>query len=117
MPWSAEKARLALVQRQPDAESSAAAYLTVQFDAPAVRAHDSLDDHQTQTAAFLLRGKEGFENPIDLLLGNAAAGVSDADPAAVGPFAGLKSERAAFGHRLEGILNQIDEHLLNLRRA
>jgi hypothetical protein len=44
----------------------------------------------------------------------AAAGIGDADPDAVGAFAGLQGERAAFGHGLEGVLDEVDQHLLDL---
>src|ERR1017187_3696184 len=90
-----EEAGFAFVEREPDAEGGAAADLAFEFDAAAVGADNPLHDHQAQAGAFLLGGIEGLEDPVDLLLRNAAASVGDADPDAVGAFAGLQREGAA----------------------
>jgi len=121
-PWSVvhgglEEAGLAFVEGEPDAEGGATADLAFKLDATAVGTDDTLNDHQAQAGALLLGGVEGLEDAVDLLLRNAAAGVSHANPDAVGALAGLQGERAAFGHGLQGILDEVDEDLLDLRRV
>ena len=85
------------MERQPDAEGRAASELALNFDASPVGADDALHDHQAQTGAFLLGGIEGLEDPVELFLGNAAPGIGDADPDAVGAFPGLERQRSRRG--------------------
>ena len=112
-----EQARFAFVQREPNAERGPPPYLALDFDMPTVRPDDALDDHQTQAGAFFFGGEERLKDTIDLFLRNAAAGVRHAEPNAIGAFAGLKRQRPPFGHRLERVFDEIDEHLLDLRRV
>ena len=51
-----------------------------------------------------------------MLLRNSAPGVNHADPDTVGTLACLQGERAAFGHGLQGVLDEVDQDLLDLHR-
>src|SRR5581483_2517650 len=103
-----------LSERQPDPEGGAAADMAFEFDAAVMGADDPLDDHQAEARAFFLGGEEGFENAIDIVLRDTTAGLGDADPNAVSARAGSEGEHAALGHCLHGVLDEIDEHLLEL---
>ena len=66
---------------------------------------------------FFLRCVKRVENPVDLLLRNAAAGVRDAHPDALGTCARLQRQHAAPRHRLHRVLDEVHQHLLDLRRV
>ena len=63
------------MERQPDAERGAPAHMAVEFNPAVVRADNPLHDHQAQPRALLLGGVKWLEDPVDLLLWYAAAGV------------------------------------------
>src|SRR5688572_17967013 len=102
------------MERQPQAEGGALVEAAFQFDPPAMIAYDALHDHQTETAAPFLGGEKRFENAVDLILGNAAASVFDKHPNTLGGLAGFEGKDATLGHRLDGVLDEIDESLLDL---
>ena len=105
------------MQRQPDAERRAPAGVAFQFDPAAVRADDALHNHQTQSGALFFGREKRLKNAVDLFLRNAAAGVGHAHPDAVRAFAGLQRQRAALGHRLHRVFDEIHQNLLHLRRV
>ena len=58
-----------------------------------------------------------FKDAVDLVGRNAAAGVGDGEQDAVGAKGGLQGEPPAPGHGVEGVLDEVDENLLDLRRV
>ena len=91
--------------------------MAFQFNPAVVGAHNPLDDHQAQAAAFFLGRIKRLEDAVELLLRNAAAGVGHAHPDAVAVLAGLQSQRAARRHGLRRVFHQVHQHLLQLRRV
>src|ERR1041385_267859 len=85
-----QKLSMPFEQGEPDAEDGAFAGAALEVDAPAVGAHDALHDHQAEAGALFFGGKERFENPVDLVLGNATAGVGHRDPDAAAVLACLE---------------------------
>ena len=92
------------MQRQPDAEHSAATRAAVEFDAAVVGAHHALHDHQAQARAFFLRRVKRFKDALQMFIRNAATCVANADPDPVGTFPGGERQRATFGHGLHRVL-------------
>ena len=78
-------------------------------------ADDPLHDHQPQAGAFLLGREERLKDLVDLLLWNAAAGVRHADPDTFARHAGREGQPPVAGHRVHRVLDQVHQHLLDLR--
>src|SRR4030095_11662119 len=98
-----EQPRVRFVARQKNAESSAFIDAAFQFNASSVVAHTRLDNHQSQPAALFLCGEERFEDSVDLIFGNAAAGVANTHPHVLGSLPCFESENTAAAHCLDGI--------------
>src|SRR6266851_6071584 len=111
-----EQPRLFLLEGKPDAESSATAKLAFEVDSTAMGTNNALDDHQTQAGAFLFGCVKWFENAVELFLRDPAPGIGDTYPNTIRPLPGLYSKRAAFGHGLHGIFDQVEQDLLHLNR-
>src|SRR6267142_514606 len=92
MRLSLQQSWFSFMQWQPDSERRAATNVAFQFDAPVVCADNSLDDHQAEARSFFLRRIKRFENPVDLLLRNSAAGVGHAQPHTVAGLASLQRQ-------------------------
>src|ERR1035441_5229710 len=73
-----QQTRFSFMQWQPDAKRRATTDVAFQLNPAVVRADNALHDHQSEAAAFFLRRVKRLENPVDLLLRNAAARVRHA---------------------------------------
>src|ERR1041384_2599962 len=102
--------------REMKLEGRAASRSGVDGDAPAVRAHDALADREPEPHAFFLLGcKERAEDVGQRRFGNADPGVGDGDHHGIRAVArGADRHLAAAGHRLGGVEQEIDQHLLEL---
>src|SRR3989338_8668572 len=85
-------------------------------DRAAVLAHDPLNDREPQPRPRLARRKKGSKDPAADFRAHAAAGVLDLDrdPLPCSPCA--QQQLAAVGHRLEGVLDQVNKNLLEFAR-
>src|SRR5207247_681299 len=94
---------------QFDMKRRAAAGLAVHPDLPGVIGDDGLHDGQAQAGAMHLRRVVRREQPAALLVGEPVARVAhvESDHAVRAPRA--NSERAAFGHRVDGVEEEILE--------
>ena len=108
---------------QLDRERRPFAHRTMDCDAALMGVDDLLAGRQAQAraaaATFVGAGfgrEKGFENARELVGGNAAARVADGQlhQLAGGVVMKFDQQPAAVGHRLAGVDEQIDEHLLNL---
>ena len=112
-------------ERQYHAKGGAAAELGVAFQRAPVFFDDARGDGQAQAGAFLFGGEEGVEHPLPHLGHDALAGVAHleddhrvgAPRGARGARADAQGDRAAGFHALDPVLNQVDEHLLDLVRV
>src|ERR1043166_6881511 len=102
--------------REMKLEGRAAPRSGVDGDAPAVSAHDALADREPEPHAFFLLGrKERAEDVGQRRFGNADPGVGDGDHHGIRAVArGADRHLAAAGHRLGGVEQEIDQHLLEL---
>src|SRR6185437_3263497 len=92
-------------------------------DGPAILLDNAFADPQTQTRALGgFRGEERLEETLCILWTNADAGIADGDTnsgAAAVPRTRLEDmqpQRAARGHRLCRVPNEVEKHLLELYR-
>src|SRR5471032_1198169 len=100
--------------RNVQAEGGAGIFLTGTFDAAVVTFHDRIDFGQAQARAGGLGGDERREDPLDHIRRNALAGVGDADHRVAVNAANAQSQAAAFGHRINGVEDQVEARLLEL---
>jgi hypothetical protein len=104
-------------------EAGALAGLAGDADVAAVALDDGVADRQAEAGAgALLGGEEGVEDARQVFGGDALAGVADGDLGAhaaafLQPVAARQGEPAAVGHGLEGIHDEVDEHLLQLAQV
>src|SRR5579864_29274 len=82
--------------------------------------NDAVGDREPQAGAAglavarrILGGEEGVVNAVNVLLGDALAGVADGH-IHPGPVAGAHTQGAAVGHGVLGIQKQVKKHLLQL---
>src|SRR5205814_66890 len=116
---------------QTNPEGRARAGLALHFDGPAALLDDAVDGRQTEPRAFafFLRREERLEDLRHDLGGHSRARVGDREPhVTAGRSAGTALTRisiefdlieldvnpASRGHRIAGVDDQVDEHLLDL---
>ena len=119
-PAAARRGRAA--ERQLHREGRAFALLGGEHDAPPVLLHDSLADREPEPGAFAFRlgGEERLEHLGRERLRHAGPVVDHVDGHAVEPAAGAHQDQAGpagAGDRLRGVVDQVDEDLLDLVRV
>ena len=114
---------------QVDFKHRAFAEFAGDFDPAAMLLHDAMHGGEAEAGALalLLRGEEGLEDALQLLGGNAAATVADAQAdRGAGPGIGLlrdirradlhqpgaERQRPALGHRIAGVHREIRDDLI-----
>ena len=96
------------------AQCEGGAFCLSAFDAEVgvVGLHDFLDNGQAQACAFAFGGKIGIENFIDMLGGDAVAGVAYGNPHVVVFFSpALHVQGAALRHGLDSVQIEIQQAL------
>src|SRR5512141_596326 len=92
----------------------------VQMDRPAVLLDDGVDDGKSESGPLRLRGEERVEDVVHHVVGDPAAGVAHlehhADPLLGASWAGGDREGTASPHRLDGVGEEIPQHLPQLVR-
>src|SRR6185437_2823846 len=97
-------------QREPD--GGAGGPLAILYgDGPAVIAHDAEADGEAETDAGRLRGEERLEDPLAQIQRDARPGVLDRGHEVGALHAGTDRDRAAVGHRVGGVDEEVEEDL------
>ena len=79
---------------------------------------DPVDHGQAKTGAQLALGREErLEDAAADRVGNADAGVGDLDPDPAAVRGGAQAEATALGHRVDGVEDDVDQRLAELRLA
>src|SRR6185437_13275338 len=85
-------------------------------DGAAVIAHDAEADGEAEPYAGRLRREERLEDLLAQIRGDARPGVLDRDREEGALHARADHERAAVGHRVRRVEEEVEEHLLELVR-
>src|SRR2546422_4305352 len=98
-------------------ERGSFAFLAIDAHCALVLGHDLEDNTQPQTRAHsrILCRKKWIENPCEICLWNAAAGVRHPRRNTIGIQPCGEGEATMTSHGLCGLTNQIHEHLIDLR--
>src|SRR4051812_16490906 len=102
---------------EEDGEDRALAGGAVDQDAAVMRLDDAVGDREPEpdTLRLVLEGEEGVEDPLAHLLRDSPAAVGDGELDGVARDCREGDlEVAAGGHRLDGVLHQVRDHLLDL---
>src|SRR6185437_4367535 len=104
------------VSGETQANGSALTDGTVYLDIGAVALHGAVNHGEPKTGtAFAFRGEEGLQTSASRVLIHPNAGVDDLElnvtGGSVAHDGGSQGERAALGHRIDGIENEVDESL------
>src|ERR1035437_8980688 len=95
-----------------DAEDRAFGFVGQARDFPAMREDDLRDDGEAEAGAFLVRGEIGFENFLPVFGRHAVAVVADFQQCFGGTGAAHSNfYLSAFAHGLDGVEEQIEQHL------
>ena len=78
---------------------------------------ERLGRHEPEAEARLLGGDEGLEQPLAHLVADASPRVADAHDDRVAVTARVDRERAALGHRLVGVADEVEQRALHLPRV
>ena len=114
-----------LSERHRHREDRAFALLALHFDVTVHQLHNALGDGHAEAGASVSacgRGvllAEGFKDMRQVFLAHADAGVADHEfqrrlPVKMRPLLDHKTYRAPFGRELDGIAQDVDQHLLEL---
>ena len=104
-----------------DADDCSFAQAAANRHIPAEEAGEAPGDRQTEAGAFVGAApciclREGLEDVRELVRRDAGAGVLDFDDAAIVRPGGAEHDATAIGE-LDGVRDQVDQHLLELRRV
>src|SRR3954451_22677889 len=103
---------------QPAGDHGATAVASLERDLAAVSIEDLAAERQAEAAAPRLRGVEGQQRLSHGLVVHAVAAVGDLDPgAAAGRRLDSQADLRLVVARLDGILEQVDQHLAELGRV
>ena len=100
--------------RQADGAGGAAVHFALDADLALMLGNEAPADDQAQTGAPGLGGEKRGEEVLQLLRGDAVAGVGDFEHQVVILDLGADGQVAALGHGLQGVLKEIDQHLADL---
>src|SRR2546428_11792355 len=108
-----------VLNRKSESEGSPSPLLALHVDCPAVFRHDLVHDAQAQPRSLPrpLRREERVVDLVQHRLGDSAAGVRDRGDHVLATDAGGQAEAALALHRLHGVAEQVDEHLVDLDPA
>src|SRR5712691_3127770 len=108
-----------VLNRKSESEGGPSPLLAFHVDCPAVFRHDLVHDAQAQSRSLprLLRREERVVDLVQYRLRDPAAGVRDLGDRVFALDAGGQAEAALALHRLHGVAEQVDEHLVDLDPA
>lgn len=109
-----EQADFFLDQGQRHGDAGAFADAASDIDLAAVFAHDAADNHETETGAHAAGGEEGLEEAIEVLGGDAFAGISETDAHFEVVESGFHRQGATVGHGLASVADEVVKSLLHL---
>src|SRR5213594_1358925 len=110
---------LLVLNRKSESEGGPSPLLALHVDRSSVFRHDLVYDAQAQPRSlpWLLRREERVVDLVQHRLGDSAAGVRDRGDHVLATDAGGQAEDALALHRLHGVAEQVDEHLVDLDPA
>src|SRR2546425_3497783 len=108
-----------VLNRKSESEGSPSPLLALHGDRTPVFRHDLVHDAQAQPRSLprLLRREERVVDLVQHRLRDSAAGVRDLGDHVLATDAGGQPEAALALHRLHGVAEQVDEHLVDLDPA
>src|SRR4051794_36700523 len=107
---------LAILTWQPNAKGGSLVHTALEFNPAAMFAHNPLHDHETEAGPLFFRGVEWFKNAVNLVFGDAPAGIRDPEPNCFGRRFGLEGQYAPPSHCLNRVFHQVYKHLFDLAR-
>src|SRR5690606_33981662 len=105
-----------LLDRKMDVKDRAAARLASDMDLSAVIGDDAVADGQTHSRSISLGGEEGIEDPGHVFRLDSASVILHADMNPVAQLSPPNPHLSLFSEGLQAVLDQIDQHLLQLFR-
>ncbi len=111
--------RIAFGGREGEGKPRALAGLGGHVDGALVLLHDAVAGREAHAGAVVaLCGEEGLEDVLLHLVAHADARIADVHAHLPGPVrVGVEAERTALGHGLDGVQDEVDEHLAQLGRG